>query len=170
METLLRVFGEGKDLTVLQMSARAVVIYFIALLYIRISGRRTFGKKSSFDTTIAIILGAVLSRAIAGASPFLPTIAASLVLVLIHRYLAVFIIHNKHFSKFIKGERRVLYQNGRINDANLKKCLMTYEDMLSDVRLKTHADNLDEVDAVYMENSGELSVMLKKHHTRRMVA
>ena len=38
------------------MSARAFVVYFIALLLIRISGKRTFGKKSAFDITITIVL------------------------------------------------------------------------------------------------------------------
>jgi uncharacterized membrane protein YcaP (DUF421 family) len=161
MEIFIKVFGEGKDLTMLQMSARAFVVYLIALVLIYISGKRTFGKKSAFDTTITIVLGAVLSRAIVGASPFLATIAGSLTLVLIHRVLGIIMLHNKTASKFLKGEKIMLYQNGKVNELNLHKCLMTHDDLMSDVRLKANDSSLENISEIYMENSGELSVVKK---------
>jgi uncharacterized membrane protein YcaP (DUF421 family) len=162
MDIIIKIFGEGKDLTLSQMSARAFVVYFIALALIHISGKRTFGKKSAFDITITIILGAVLSRAVVGASPFLATVAACLVLVLIHRILGWVILYSKSFSKLLKGEKILLYQEGRINEINLHKCLMTQDDLMSDVRLKTNEDTLNNVKEIYMENTGELSIVKKK--------
>jgi uncharacterized membrane protein YcaP (DUF421 family) len=161
MEILIKVFGEGKDLTMLQMSARAFVVYLIALALIHISGKRTFGKKSAFDTTITIVLGAVLSRAIVGASPFLPTIAGSLTLVVIHRILGLIILDNKTAGKFLKGEKIILYEDGKVNEGNLRKCLMTHDDLMSDVRLKANDNSLKNISEIYMENSGELSVVKK---------
>jgi uncharacterized membrane protein YcaP (DUF421 family) len=163
MEIFIKVFGEGKDLSAFQMSARALVVYILALIFIRISGRRTFGKKSSFDTTITIILGAVLSRAITGASPFIPTVICSLLLVLIHRFVAWMVIYNKSIGNLLKGDRRSLYKNHRINETNLTKALMTRDDLMGDVRLKTNEDNLDNIEEIYMESSGELSVIKKKN-------
>jgi uncharacterized membrane protein YcaP (DUF421 family) len=162
MEIFIKIFGEGKDLSALQMSARALVVYVIALIFIRISGRRTFGKKSSFDTTVTIILGAVLSRAIAGASPFVPTIACSLLLVLIHRFVSWLILYSPTLGNFIKGHKRPLYQDGKVHEENLKKCLMTHDDLISDVRLKANEDSLDNISDIYMEASGELSVIKKQ--------
>jgi uncharacterized membrane protein YcaP (DUF421 family) len=162
MDIIIKIFGEGKDLTLSQMSARAFVVYFIALALIHISGKRTFGKKSAFDITITIILGAVLSRAVVGASPFMATVAACLVLVLIHRILGWVILYSKSVSKLLKGEKILLYQDGHINERNLRKCLMTQDDLLSDVRLKTNEDTLNNVKEIYMENTGELSIVKKK--------
>jgi uncharacterized membrane protein YcaP (DUF421 family) len=162
MEILIKIFGEGKDLTVWQMSARAVTVYFIAMALIRISGKRTFAKKTGFDTIIQIIFGAVLSRAIVGASPFMATIGACLSLVLLHRVLAWLIIKNKHIEHFFKGDRVELYKNGQINNKNLDKSLMTRDDLMSDVRLKSNLDSYDDVEAIYRENTGELSVVKKK--------
>jgi uncharacterized membrane protein YcaP (DUF421 family) len=164
MELLIQLFGEGKDLNVYQMSLRAIVIYFIALALIRISGRRTFGKKSTFDNTITIILGAILSRAVVGASPFLPTIICSLALVLLHRGIGWLTNYSKAIEKIVKGNRRILYTEGKIDQDNLKKCLMTIDELMSDVRLNTNMDSLEHVHEIWMETNGKVSVVIKKNN------
>jgi uncharacterized membrane protein YcaP (DUF421 family) len=162
MELLIKIFGEGKDLTVWQMSARAVTVYFIAMALIRISGKRTFSKKTGFDTIIQIIFGAVLSRAIVGASPFGATIGACFALVVLHRVIAWLIIKNKSIEHFFKGDREILFENEEINQENLNKSLMTKDDLMSDVRLKANINSYDDVDTIFRENTGELSVIKKK--------
>ncbi len=161
MDLLINIFGQGKDLTVYQMSARAIVIYFVALVFIRISGRRTFGKKSAFDNVIAIILGAILSRSIVGASPFVPTIVCSLALVLLHRLLAMLCIYSERLSHIIKGESMSLYKDGKIEKDNLNTALMTKNDLMGDLRLHGQVKTLQDVEEVVMETSGEVSVIKK---------
>jgi uncharacterized membrane protein YcaP (DUF421 family) len=161
MEILYQLFGEGKDLSALQMCDRAIVIYFIALLFLRISGRRTFGKKTAFDNTIAIILGAVLSRAIVGASDFVPTVACSLVLVLIHRGLAWLSIRSETVRHILEGKSILLYKNGHLEKANFNKSLICEEELKGDLRMKANIGTLADADEVYMETNGEVSVIKK---------
>ncbi|WP_448699916.1 DUF421 domain-containing protein [Mucilaginibacter sp. AW1-3] len=162
MNVLVSIFGEGKDLTIYQMSARAIVIYFVALVLIRISGRRTFGKHSAFDNVIAIILGAILSRAVVGASPFAATIICSLALVVLHRLLAMLCIYSETLSHIVKGQSMSLYKNSKIEEDNLKASLMTRNDLMADLRLRGQVQTLHEVEEVVMETSGEVSVVKKK--------
>ncbi|CAN5153723.1 DUF421 domain-containing protein [soil metagenome] len=162
METLIKIFGEGKDLNTYQMCARGFVVYFIALALIRISGRRTFGKKSSFDNTIAIILGAILSRAVVGASDFVPTIVCCFVLALMHRALAWLTIKNATISTWLKGKRIPLFDGDKMHNENLNRALISTEDIMSDIRLKANENSLKNVKEICMETTGEVSVVLKR--------
>lgn len=159
MDIIYNIFGQGKDLTMFQMSARAVVIYLITLILIRISGRRTFGKKSAFDTTIVIILGSVMSRAVVGASAFVPTVACCLVFVLLHRGIAWLRIYSKFVTRLTQGAPQILYRNGKIHRENLRVGLMTYDDLKADVRRKANQSDLKDVKEIHLESTGEISVI-----------
>ena len=49
---------EARDLTVVQVGVRAVVIFFAALLIIRVADKRFFAKKTALDVLLALIIGA----------------------------------------------------------------------------------------------------------------
>src|SRR5665213_2533923 len=110
MQTLYEIWGRGSDLNCLQMSCRAAACFFIALILIRFTGMRVFGIKSAFDTCIIIMLGAVLARAVVGASPFIPTILASAALVIVHKIIAHISVGNQFISHLVKGKPLSLYK------------------------------------------------------------
>jgi uncharacterized membrane protein YcaP (DUF421 family) len=75
---------ESQDLGVVQMSLRALVVFILATLMIRIGDKRFMGKSTALDVMLGIVFGSVVSRAITGNAPFFPTLAAGFVLVLAH--------------------------------------------------------------------------------------
>lgn len=161
MQTLITLFGQGKDLTVLQMSLRGVVVFFIALLLIRISGRRSFGLHMPLDNIITITLGAVLSRAIVGASDFLPVIVCSVVIVLLHRFMGWTIVHHHGFSKFVQGEKLILFSDGEFKTENMNKAIVCQEDIMQGVRKSALTSDLGKIEQVYIERNGEISSIKK---------
>lgn len=156
------IFGEGKDLNALQIGSRAVVIFFITLAFIRISGMRTFGLKSAFDNIIVIMLGAVMSRPIVGASPFFPTVAGGLMIALTHRLLAWISLHSKWINHAVRGTLYILYKDGSFNKENLKKCNLTVDELMGEVRNRIHDNTLEQVHEIYMEASGKISIVKKE--------
>lgn len=81
---LSRAFGldvEVQDLDVMQMVLRACMAFFFTLLVIKGGKRRFMSKAAAFDVVMAIILGSVISRAVNGSAPVLPTLAASVALM-----------------------------------------------------------------------------------------
>ena len=155
------VFGHGKDLSALQMSSRGVVIFVIALLLIRISGRRSFGLRMPLDNIISILLGAILSRAVVGASPFVPTVICCLVIVGIHRLVGWLIVLDKRFAQLIEGTSILLFKDNEFIFRHLRRGLVAEEDVLQGLRKSALTDDLRKVERIYLERNGEISPVMK---------
>jgi len=163
MNIIEKVFGYGKELSALQMGARSIIIFIITLALLRISGRRSFGLRTPLDNIITIILGAVLSRAIVGASPFGAVVFSGLMIALLHRAVGWLTARNDKFAKTIEGNKIILFKEGRFIDYNLKRALVTEEHVMQGVRKTALTDNLDKIDRIYMERNGEISVIKKEN-------
>jgi uncharacterized membrane protein YcaP (DUF421 family) len=161
MKLLYEIFGAGKDLTVLQMTVRSILVFIIALILIRISGRRSFGLRSPFDNIITIMLGAVLSRAIVGASDFLPVIASCTALVVAHRLVAYGMVHDPRFSRLVSGEKILLFRDGEFIKKNMDKAQICKEEILQEVRKTVLTEDLDRIEKIYMERNGEVNSVKK---------
>jgi uncharacterized membrane protein YcaP (DUF421 family) len=161
MDLIKEIFGEGKDLNVIQMSSRGIVVFIIAFVLIRISGRRSFGIRTPLDNIITISLGAILSRAIVGASSFLPVIVCCFVIVLLHRFFGWLIVRHKAFGRFVEGDKIELYKNGEFIKSNLQRGLVCEEDIMQGIRKSALTEDLEKVEKVYIERNGEISTIKK---------
>jgi uncharacterized membrane protein YcaP (DUF421 family) len=161
METITSIFGSGKDLTILQMSCRAIVVFIFCLVMIRISGRRSFGVRTPLDNIIVIMLGALLSRAVVGASGFFPVIVSSFVLVIIHRFCAWLIVHHTVAARLFEGKKILLFENGHFLKKNMDKALVCKEDVMQGVRRSALTEDLEHIDRVFIERNGEISATKK---------
>ena len=162
MDTINFLVGEGEKLTVLQMSVRAFFMFIIMMMLIRLAGMRTFGKKSSFDNIIVIMLGAILARGVVGASPYWSTVGASVIMVVMHRLIAWISVKNKRFEKLVKGNYIKLYHDDGLIDNNLEKTGMSENDLHESLRLETKKLTLSEIDTAFMETNGRISFILKE--------
>ena len=161
MEQIIDLFGHGRNLTILQMSCRGVIVFLIALVLIRISGRRSFGMRTPLDNIIVLLLGAILSRAVVGVSPFWPVVATCFVIVLLHRGLGWLMSHSEFLSKLIEGRKLLLYENGRFIKGNLKRALLCEEEAMQGVRQSALIEDVGKINKIYMEANGEITVIKK---------
>jgi uncharacterized membrane protein YcaP (DUF421 family) len=161
METIISIFGNGKDLTILQMSFRTIIVFIVCLILIRISGRRSFGVRTPLDNIIVILLGALLSRAIVGASGFLPVVVSSFVLVIIHRCCAWLIIHNSTAAKIFEGKKILLFEDGHFLKTNMDKALVRKEDVMQGIRRSALTEESQKIERVFMECNGDISATKK---------
>ena len=152
-------FGHGKNLDVLQVCMRAGVLFVIALVLIRVAGMRAFGRKSSFDSVITIMLGAVLSRPVVGASPFWPTIAGCAVFVVLHRLVGIATARSRWLERIVKGRLRVVYRDGYEDRDQMLRSGISQADLDEATRRHALLPDRDGVREIVMESSGELSVV-----------
>jgi uncharacterized membrane protein YcaP (DUF421 family) len=159
IELIHLVFGEGSDLEIWQMSMRGAVVFVVALVLIRASGRRSFGQHSPFDACITVLLGAVLSRAVVGASPFWATVAAAAVLVLIHRAMALASTRWRGFEDLVNGHEIELVRAGRIDATAMRKALVTERNLHEAIRQSLGDKQVSDVALAVLETDGRVTVV-----------
>ena len=164
-DALLFLFGQGSNLDALQMTLRSAVVFALALAMIRVSGRRSFGQHRAFDACTTVLLGAVLSRAVVGASPFWPTMCAGAVIVVLHRAIAMASLRWPWFESLVSGDKRELVKQGRCDRQEMGKALITARDLDEAVRKKT-GDEASPVQRAVLERDGEITIEVARDGCR----
>ncbi|RDC55957.1 DUF421 domain-containing protein [Pedobacter chinensis] len=162
MDNLMEIIGTGRELTELQMCIRAMIVFVVAYFLIRISGRRSFGQHGPMDNIIVILLGAILSRAVVGASPFLAVLAASILLVMLHRLLGWVVSKDSKLSEIIEGRKILLYEKDSFMEDNMARSLIGKEEVYRAMRQNLGTEDLAQVDKIFMEKNGQISIVKKK--------
>jgi len=150
------------NLSPLQMAIRAFFIFIIALILIRIAGIRAFGMKSAFDNIIILLLGAILSRAVYSSDSVAGILLASLVIVLMHRLFAILSVHSDTFGRLIKGDKTLLFRDGRTIEKNMSRSLISHKDLDEGIRMEGNVESREAIKAAYLERSGHISVIKKE--------
>jgi|GEM_PF-107222 len=153
---MISVFGAGTALSALQMGCRAGVLFFVTLALIRLSGRRSFGQHTSFDACVTVLLGAVMSRAVVGASPLGPTIRACITLVALHRGVAMLAGLS---PAVVNGSHRVLGNRGRLDRTQMRKALIAEPEVVAALRLRAHTEAMDDEFKIVLGRNGNISVV-----------
>ncbi|HYN87220.1 MAG TPA: YetF domain-containing protein [Ardenticatenaceae bacterium] len=159
LEQSLALGSEGKDLNLMQMSLRALVIYLVTLILVRLGDKRFLGKLTAFDVILGIILGSVMSRAINGSAAFVPTLGAGLVLVVLHWGFAKVAFSSDRFGNLIKGHTQELVRDGKIQWDQMRNSAITEDDLREHLRVRGKLSDPGKVKAAYLERSGTISVI-----------
>jgi uncharacterized membrane protein YcaP (DUF421 family) len=131
---VLALMGEGDHLTWWQGAVRAFVVFLSTWLLLRVAGRRAFAQKTAFDLCVVLLLGAVLSRAIIGATAFATAFAASLVLVLMHRAVGWLSSRYAAFDRITGGYAIDLIEDGEVDRSRIAQAMVSEEDLKANLR------------------------------------
>src|SRR3954452_4742632 len=150
---------DADSLGVVQTALRALIVYFVALAFVRIGDKRFLGKNTAFDVVIGIMFGSVMSRAITTADEFVPILAAGGVLVALHFLVALATFRSDRFGTLVKGDERVLVRDGEIQWDAMAKAHVTERDLRAALRSQGKLEDIARVDLATLERSGEISVI-----------
>jgi uncharacterized membrane protein YcaP (DUF421 family) len=162
LATAFGLHADPKDFTLLQVTLRSMVTYLGGLVVLRLSRNRFLARESAFDVLLAFILGSVLSRAINGTSPFLLSLAASVLLVAIHQVLAWLSFRSPRFERLLDGEPHPVVRDGRLVEAAASRHLLSLSNVVEALRLKAHLKDLSQVEEACVEVNGELSFIPRR--------
>lgn len=153
--------ADASQLSIRHMVVRAVIVYAVSIVLVRIGKKRFMGSHTAFDVLMGIIIGSVLSRAINGSARFSESIAAALALVLLHWLFASLALRFPRFSRFVKGSSRQLVREGAILWDEMRRGGIGREDLMQALRQKTGLEELEQVKYACLERGGEITVIPK---------
>jgi uncharacterized membrane protein YcaP (DUF421 family) len=113
------------------------------------------------DIVVALVVGSNLSRAMTGKAPFWPALAATLLLVVLHRLLVMLTIRWNWLAKVLKCEPVVLVRDGVRDTSAMTRHGIGEVDLLEGLRLE-QAEQVEDVHLATLENSGKISVVRRK--------
>lgn len=148
----------ANDLSVAQVCARAILVFFAGLAIMRVGNRRFLGKATPFDVMLGFVLGSVLSRAISGTAAFFPTIAGSLVIVLLHRLLAAVVFRAHRLGVIVKGRPLVIIKDGVLHPEAAARARLTEGDIGEALRMHGILA-IPEVALATVERNGVVSIV-----------
>ncbi len=158
LENLLALNTEPRDMNMLQMSARAFVVFLAALVMLRLAHKRFFARRNALDVLLTFVLASSLARAINGSAPLVATIVMGFVLVLLHRSLSWAAARFDRVALLVKGEAAELVVDGTIQDRMLLRHSLNRQDLEEDLRIRG-VDSMASVRKATLERNGEVSVV-----------
>jgi len=149
----------GSSDYVIRMLLVGVLSYFLLILIIRITGKRTLSKMNAFDLIITVALGSSFATVILDTSIALLEGMAALGLLILLQYVITFTsVRSKAVRKLIKSDPTLLYYHGLFVEKNMKKERISKNEIDQHVRNNGYSSYKD-ISAVVLESDGSLSVL-----------
>lgn len=150
--------SEGAVITWWQMSIRAIVIFLFGLVLVRFAGKRLFGQWGAMDIVLSVIIGSNLSRILTGGAPFLPTLAATALLVALYAVLSHAAVRFPRLGPILKGHSALLVSDGKPDARALARQGVGEQDLAQALRC-AGIEDIRDVRSAYLERSGQISVL-----------
>ncbi|HET7316268.1 MAG TPA: YetF domain-containing protein [Sphingomicrobium sp.] len=159
IDIFYRSIGEaGVDPGWAQLSVRALIIFTYGLVATRVGAWRAFGRWSSPDIIVAIIIGANLSRALTANAPMVPTIVATTVFIAAYWLVSFAASRSDRLDRLLKGVPVPLIRSGMVDEAAMHRAVLSRRDLDEALRQKGVArDSL--VAAALLERNGSITVI-----------
>jgi uncharacterized membrane protein YcaP (DUF421 family) len=142
----------------LMTGARAVAVYALMLVVIRLSGKRTIGNFSAFDLLVALMLGEVVDEIIYGDVTFAQGMIPILTVAIL-QYANSWLSYWGHgMDKVLEGSPSIVVRHGRLQRDGMRQERMNDRDVMAELRLHGVAE-LGEVRLAAIEHDGQMSVL-----------
>lgn len=140
---------------------RCLITYPLLLFAARMIGRKTLSNMTFFDFVVGITIGSATANISLGPDSTLKKgITVLLTFAVLTILIDYFHIKSIWFRKLVNSEPVVIIDNGKIQDQNLKRLRLALGDLLSLLR-KNKVFNISDVEYALIENTGEISILLK---------
>ena len=140
------------------VAVKAVLLFTVAVIGLRLGERRTLAQLSAFDFAVAVAVGAIIGRGSTAADTSFASSAVALVTFLVaHRIVAILRRHSR-LVRLIDHPPRVLVVRGKLQGGELARAGLTPADVYALLREKGVGD-LGEVGYLLYEPRGAVTLV-----------
>lgn len=142
---------------------RGLAIYFVLLVIIRLSGRRTLAQMTPFDLVIVLVISETTQQAMLG-DDFSITNAILLILTLFTTDIALSYVKRRwaKAGHLIDGVPTVLVADGRYDERAMRGCRLDREDIMEAARTEEGIERVSDIKFAILEVSGNISIIPRK--------
>lgn len=147
---------------------RAILLYIIVLIVMRMMGKREIGQLQPFELAIAIMIADLASIPMTDTGiPLSNGIIPILGLLVMHLIISVINIKSIKAREIICGKPRILIYRGKIDEDALIKERFTINELQERLRDKDIV-NIGDVEYAILETSGQVTV-IEKPNKRKLI-
>jgi len=147
--------GEDIDFNLyLEAVGRAVGLYFVILISLRVLGKKDLGKLSLADFVLVLLV----SKALDNDAGLGPGIAMVVSLALINHVMDWAFFKSKKLKTIAVGEPVILIHNGKVQPGALKEEMLTMDELMEGIR-RNSLEKISEVKWAILETNGEISII-----------
>lgn len=140
---------------------RALVLYTLVLIVMRIMGKREIGQMQPFEFTIAIVIADLASTPMADSGiPITHGVIPILGLLLAHLVISYANIKSIKAREILCGKPSILIYRGRIDEDVLLKERFTINELQERLR-GNGVTSISDVEYAILETSGQVNIILK---------
>ncbi len=151
---------------ILRIGIVGTAAYAGLVLLLRISGSRSLAKLNAFDFVVTVALGSTLASILLDKKIPLAEGLSAFVLLLGLQFVVSFVSSRwPGFEQATRSSPVVVFSRGVVLHEALLGARLTEGDLFSAIR-QAQVGSLDHVEAVVLETSGELSVLVSAYTTR----
>ena len=141
---------------------RALAIYGLVMVLMRISGKRAVGQFTPFDLVLVILIGNAVQNGINGGDNSLTGAAIMATTLIALNYAVAFVAsRSRRAEKMIEGEPVVLARDGRAFPQVLRRELVSQDDFDEALRMN-NVEDIADVELALLETNGRISVVPKQ--------
>ena len=152
------------DISIAEKIIRPAVVYLFLLVAFRLAGKRELGQMTPFDLIVLLTISNVLQNAMIGNDNSLGGgIIGALTLFTLNGVFARAMFRFPRFARAVEGEPTTLIRNGVIVEPNLRREVMTIEELQR--ALRKHGlewDDVSRVQNALLELDGTVTVHLRE--------
>lgn len=156
------------QIPLLEKVVRSTAVYLFLLMALRLGGKRELAQLNNFDMVVLLLLSNTVQNAIIGSDNSLLGGLIGATVLLVINYLVVRLgFRHPAVARALEGTPTVLVDNGTTLDHNLRRYLISKEELAAAIR-RQGARSLTDVETAVLEANGTLTVEQHDHDRELM--